>query len=231
MSLSSRINEKICGFQYLQNSLKVLEVDGHLDVLHNVFGNIYRSKENRKEEFKESLKIIVNNLIDILWKESPRNEDEMYQTPSPKINEISKSRSTTAFNTERSTYRQVYSAKSPASCRKSPLDHFDIVVPSESRTPKLLQQRNSSPLANQNNSFQLISDFGYQPGAVTFCKADRKLNEVKTLTPGPGAYETKQLNRSPSALMPRAIRRADNKTPTPSPGDYNPLVRFLSKRL
>jgi len=107
-------------------------------------------------------------------------------------------------------------------------------------------QRTASPVANSQllslrarsneELYSMVrgrqSDFTHVVGAATFNRAAKP--PAQAVSPGPSDYnyDYQQTHRkSPSPVIPRGGKRLDYipETPSPGPGTYYPIRRFVSK--
>ncbi|CAG9320983.1 unnamed protein product [Blepharisma stoltei] len=228
MSYRSKIKEKISTYQNVQDSVIGLEKLGFLSRLNLLLEDISSSSLNQNPNFKEDLKIIINNAVDIIWTSSSGIIRDESTQPSPDL------------KTQNSTEPKTPEKKSPG----SPLPIFrsaDLYDDNHWSRSKFIPLNKSFSNLNiiqsrsiSQNTQKYNSEFSHINSPGTFSKEKRKLTESKVSSPGPGYYdynEQKVRSKSPCAVIPKGGKRMDfaKKTETPAPTDYCPLRYFLSR--
>lgn len=197
----------------------------HFAQLHSLLKAICASEtlEGGAQDMKENFKLILLGLgksytVDEVW---GGVEAATHEKEAQRLGE----------------YVAVKRTQSPARSLKSS---------SKERLSRTATQRTVSPVANSHLSlharsdeelYSMVtssqSDFTHVVGAATFNRA-AKPSAQTVLSPGPSDYnyDFQQTHRkSPSPVIPRGGKRLDYipETPSPGPGTYYPIRRFVSK--
>ncbi|CAG9322957.1 unnamed protein product [Blepharisma stoltei] len=234
----TKLYSQLNGYASIMQTLKELETDGHYDAIFSCLSKVYENKpSSQKESFKENLKVIIENMINVIWSQSielttanslnspftsPYNSYEKLE--QPKLATIDLNNSPTA---EKKPIK--ISSYKPMSSGEYDLGKYRLSY------ANLKKKKNESSIFSslKGEDLALLSDFSYPSGAATFNRERRRLNEIREISPGPGSYETDPeylRKKSPKAVIPHGGKRIDfAKADTPGPLDYYPLRHYLSK--
>ena len=250
----TKLQEEIQKFADVPKIMNFLKSRGHLQFLQSRLTDILASEleadPERATSVKESIKVIINAMIDQIWGSltsksyTPSNPPTQLQQCQP---DYENSDATTLElpqglmdkveerrNSLKQTKQNVRKLKHAASLSSRPRHSSSMsgnFSPTISKaTQKTIQEKSYSKSYFEMNSF---SEFNNISGPASFSRAPKESVD-REKSPGPAAYmfdELKYRARSPRICIPKAAKKELflSESKTPSPNLYYPSKHFVSR--